>query len=106
MSVLIIGGDKIDRLASLIQTMGATKAEHWCSRRKSQCHREIPANTDAIIMLIDYLNHSAMSHFKRHAKKRGIPYTCVKRGTASVCKGFTSLCQSCTTSCLKTGDTQ
>lgn len=78
MSVLVIGGDKITRLQSLLLALGATKMHHWDSRRNSTSHKELPQNTDMIIMMIDFLKHNSMDHFKRQAKKSNIPFLCVK----------------------------
>ena len=78
MSVLVIGGDKITRLQSFLVSLGATKTHHWDSRLMSATHKQLPHNTDMIIMLNDFLNHNAMYHFKRKAKKNDIPFLCVK----------------------------
>ena len=78
MSVLVIGGDKITRLQSLLLSLGATKTHHWDSRNKSTTHKQLPQKTDMIIMLTDFLNHNAMHDFKRQAKKCEIPFICVK----------------------------
>lgn len=78
MSVLVIGGDKITRLQSLLLALGATKMHHWDSRCNSTSHKELPQNTDMIIMMIDFLKHNSMDHFKRQAKKSNIPFLCVK----------------------------
>lgn len=95
MSILVIGGDKIGKIEALMQNMGATRVQHWDSRRSSTCHKEIPQRTDGIIMLTDFLNHNAMTHFKRMAKKREIPYVCVRRGTANICQAFSKMCALC-----------
>ncbi len=78
MSVLVIGGDKITRLQSLLASLGATKTHHWDSRRNSTSHKQLPHNTDMVIMLTDFLKHNSMNHFKREAKKCDIPFICVK----------------------------
>jgi len=78
MSVLVIGGDKITRLQSLLLSLGATKTHHWDSRRNSTSHKQLPQQTDMIIMLTDFLKHNSMDHFKRQAKKSDIPFICVK----------------------------
>lgn len=78
MSVLVIGGDKITRLQSLLLSLGATKTHHWDSRRNSTSHKQLPQETDMIIMMTDFLKHNSMDHFKRQAKKCDIPFICVK----------------------------
>lgn len=91
MSVLIIGGDKIAPLAERLKTLGAQHTEHWDSRRNSTSHKQIPANTDCIIMLTDFLKHNSMSHFKKEAKKMKIPFICTRRGCGCIEQEFCSL---------------
>ncbi len=78
MSVLVIGGDKITKLQTLLLSLGATKTNHWDSRRNSTSHKQLPQQTDMIIMMTDFLKHNSMDHFKRQAKKSEIPFICVK----------------------------
>jgi len=88
MSVLIIGGDKIEKLSQLLLSLGVTKTTHWDSRKNSTSHKKIPLQTDAIVMLTDFLKHNSMSHFKKVAKKQNIPYICTRRGSASLSQDF------------------
>ncbi|WP_294963734.1 DUF2325 domain-containing protein [Sulfurimonas sp.] len=84
MSILLIGGDKVNNITELLKSLGATKTTHWDSRKNSTSHKKIPANTDAVIMLTDFLKHNSMSYFKKSAKKQSIPLICTRRGCASV----------------------
>jgi hypothetical protein len=93
MSILIIGGDKISKISELLLELGATSTEHWDSRKNSTSHKSIPKNTDAIIMLTDYLKHNSMHHFKKCAKKQNIPCICTRRGSAAVTQEFTKFLQ-------------
>ncbi|MDP3119794.1 MAG: DUF2325 domain-containing protein [Sulfuricurvum sp.] len=78
MSVLVIGGDKINRLQVFLKSLGVEKTYHWDSRNKSITHKSLPQKTDMLIMLTDFLNHNAMYDFKRQAKKCDIPFICAK----------------------------
>jgi len=84
MSILLIGGDKINNITELLKSLGVKKTTHWDSRKNSTLHKKIPANTDLVIMLIDFLKHNSMSYFKKSAKKHNIPLICTRRGTSSV----------------------
>ncbi len=87
MSVLVIGGDKINKLESFLKTLGVEKTHHWDSRRNSTSHKQLPQKTDAIIMMIDFLKHNSMNHFKREAKKLNIPFLCIKgQGGCNECQ--------------------
>jgi hypothetical protein len=85
MSVLIIGGDKISRLHSLLSSLGVEKTHHWDSRRNATTHKKLPSGIDMVVMLTDFLNHNAMYHFKKEAKKSAVPFLCVK-GLSGCCK--------------------
>lgn len=79
MSILVIGGDKIDAIKSMLNLLGASCITHWDERKKSSaCKKIIPIDTDCIIMLTSFLNHNAMKHFRSEAKKRALPVVCSK----------------------------
>lgn len=71
MSVLIIGGDKIDTIKSILDSLGKFSITHWDTRKKSSaCRKEIPQDTDYVLMLTDFLNHNAMYKYRKEAKKK------------------------------------
>ena len=94
MSILLIGGDKVNNITELLKSLGVTKTTHWDSRKNSTSHKKIPANTDAVIMLTDFLKHNSMSYFKKSAKKQSIPLICTRRSTASVEAEFSKFLES------------
>lgn len=83
MSFLVIGGDKISSIKSMLEGFGASSITHWDARKKaSACKRIIPTETACVIMLTSFLNHNAMKHFRDEAKKRDIPVICSKHNTS------------------------
>lgn len=85
MSVLIIGGDKIDTIKGILDQFGDCSITHWDTRKKSSaCRKDIPLNTDYILMLTDFINHNAMYKYRKEAKKKKIPLICTKRSASSV----------------------
>ena len=90
MSVLVIGGDKIDSIASVLQSFAFEKIVHWDARNPSVVRKEIPSDTKLIIMLTNFLNHNAMNKFKNEAKRKAIQFICAKRSESSV---FCELCK-------------
>ncbi len=85
MSVLVIGGDKIGAIKSILLNLGVSSVTHWDTRKKTgACKKDIPLNTDCVLMLTDFLNHNVMYKFKNEAKKKNIPYICSKRSSSSV----------------------
>lgn len=71
MSVLIIGGDKIDTIKGILDQLGNFSITHWDTRKKSSaCRKDIPQNTDYVLMLTDFVNHNAMYKYRKEAKKK------------------------------------
>lgn len=85
MSVLIIGGDKIDTIKNILDSLGKFDITHWDTRKKSSaCRKDIPKESEFILMLTDFINHNAMYKYKNEAKKKNIPIICTKRSASSV----------------------
>ena len=84
MSVLVIGGDKIEPIKSVLYNLGATDIKHWDTRRHGATHKSLPIRVDCVVMLTNFLKHNTMLHFKKEAKKRDIPIVCAKRSESSV----------------------
>jgi len=85
MSVLIIGGDKIDTIKGILDQLGTFSITHWDTRKKSSaCKKDIPQDTDYVLMITDFINHNAMYKYKNEAKKKNIPLICSKRSASSV----------------------
>ncbi|MEM5557351.1 DUF2325 domain-containing protein [Aliarcobacter cryaerophilus] len=85
MSILIIGGDQISQISSMLIQMGAKNINHWDARKKSSApKKKVPQDTDCIVMLTSFLNHNTMLKYKNEAKKRNIPFICAKRSISCV----------------------
>lgn len=83
MSVLVIGGDKIDSIRSMLNIFGVSSIIHWDARKKaSVCKKIIPIDIECVVMLTSFLNHNAMKHFKSEAKKRELPIICSKHNSS------------------------
>lgn len=83
MSVLVIGGDKIDAIKSVLGYFGVSSIVHWDARKKaSACKKVIPIDIKCVVMLTSFLNHNAMKHFKSEAKKRSLPIICSKHNSS------------------------
>ncbi|MBV5279390.1 MAG: DUF2325 domain-containing protein [Campylobacteraceae bacterium] len=90
MSVLVIGGDKIDSIASVLQNFRVDKIIHWDGRNPSVVRKDIPQDVQLVIMLTNFLNHNAMNKFKNESKRKAIQFICAKRSESSV---FCELCK-------------
>lgn len=91
MSVLIIGGDKINTIKGILDQLGNFSITHWDTRKKSSaCRKDIPQDTDLVLMITDFINHNAMYKYKNEAKKKNISLVCSKRSASSV---YCELCK-------------
>lgn len=93
MSVMIIGGDDIGTIKTLLLDLGAAKINHIAGRKNSDSFRELPCDTRCVIMLTNFINHNAMKAFKKQAKSRNIPLICVKKCIHSIESEYTKLCE-------------
>ncbi|MDR2034451.1 MAG: DUF2325 domain-containing protein [Helicobacteraceae bacterium] len=84
MSVLVLGGDRVDAIKEALYSRGVSQITHWDMRKARDCDRKLPECADCVVMIIDYLSHNAMNHFKKEAKKNNVPIICAKRGTGSI----------------------
>lgn len=91
MSVMIIGGDDIGTIKTLLLDLGALKINHIAGRKNSDSFRELPCDTHCVIMLTNFINHNAMKSFKKQAKSRSIPLICVKKSIHSIESEYTKL---------------
>jgi len=76
MSVLILGGDKIDPIREVLYDMGVKSIIHWTARnQKNRCKKDrpIPISVEIVLMLTNFLNHNAMKHYRAEAKSKGLP---------------------------------
>jgi len=107
MSVLVIGGDKISHIAKMLQSLGATKINHWDARKKSSApKKKVPMDTACIVMLTSFLNHNTMLKYKSEAKKKDIPFICAKRSINCVYEEYVKVmdikdCSECYAKCNK-----
>lgn len=107
MSILIIGGDKISPITTMLESLGAKTINHWDARKKSSApKKKVPQDTDCILMLTSFLNHNTMLKYKNEAKKKNIPFICAKRSVSCVYEEYVKImgiknCSECYADCPK-----
>ncbi len=105
MSILIIGGDNISHISSMLKELGAQSINHWDARKKSSApKKKVPLHTDCIVMLTSFLNHNTMLKYKNEAKKKNIPFVCAKRSISCVYTEYIKImgienCKDCYADC-------
>lgn len=76
MSVLILGGDKIDPIRKVLMDLGVENIIHWTARNQKNGRKKnkvIPSKVNMVVMLTNFLNHNAMKHYRSEAKSKDLP---------------------------------
>ena len=79
MSVLIVGGDRVNTYKEYLQTQGLGPVLHWNGRKNSDCHRSIPASTRLVVILVDQINHMLAIKLRRTADDLDLPVVFSRR---------------------------
>lgn len=93
MSILIIGGDRIEPIKENLYQKGVKDISHWDTRKKRKSYKkDLPANINCLLLLTDFLDHNAMRYYRTKAKKSNLPIICSKRSVTCLdkqwCKCF------------------
>ena len=116
MSLLILGGDKINPIISVLQELGISDIVHWTARNQKNGRKKakkIPSKVDMVLMLTNFLNHNAMLHYRAEAKSKDLPIVYSTRNVECVKSAFiqalanldqdSKICKACSeyTECYK-----
>lgn len=91
MSVLILGGDKIDPIRKLLMELGVDNIIHWTARNQKKGRKQdkpIPTKVSMLVMLTNFLNHNAMKHYRAEAKAKNLPIVYSTRNVECVREAF------------------
>ena len=87
MSLMIVGADSLGSIKDNVKSLGFEEITHLNGRKKSKFKNfEIPAKTDYVLVMTDYINHAVMRKVKRAAKDRGVSVIYARRSWASIYK--------------------
>ena len=91
MSILILGGDRIDPIRKILTELGVSDIIHWTARNQ-KCGRKkdkvIPTKVKMVLMLTNFLNHNAMKHYRAEAKSKDLPIVYSTRNVDCVKEAF------------------
>lgn len=73
MAALIVGGDKVATIKDELFGRGIVDIEHWNGRKPGEKYRVIPKNTELIVVVTNFINHSLASKIKKEAKRLNLP---------------------------------
>ena len=82
MAILVVGGDS----AEIFRRRAAEArihVEHWTGRKPRDLVRSIPKAIEAVVVVLDRVNHVLVKRVGREASRRGLPIYYRKRGRRS-----------------------
>lgn len=79
MSILVIGGDKLGNITQKLSESGFSDIQHISGRKYGDRKIKISCNTDLVLVLVDFIEHSLMNIIKKESKKYGVKITFSKR---------------------------
>ncbi len=91
MSILILGGDKIDPIRKILMELGISDIIHWTARNQKNGRKKdkvIPSKVNIVLMLTNFLNHNAMKHYRSEAKAKDLPIVYSTRNVECVKEAF------------------
>lgn len=91
MSLLILGGDRINPILNLLEEFGINDVIHWTARNQKNGRKKaktIPTKVNIVLMLTNFLNHNAMLHYRAEAKAKGLTIVYSTRNVDCVKSAF------------------
>ncbi|HWR07937.1 DUF2325 domain-containing protein [Sporomusa sp.] len=79
MSVFIVGADVLGNIPSNLSKAGVKTLQHFKGRKRISEDIQIPANTDLVLVITDYISHNIAELIKRKAKEASLPVVFSKR---------------------------
>lgn len=79
MTILIVGGDSAKTFR---QRAAARQGRvlHWSGRKSRDTGKTIPKDTEAVVVVLDRINHALARKVRTEATRRGLPVFFQKRG--------------------------
>ena len=80
MSILVVGGDSVDAIMQRARAGGHGCVEHWSGRKTRDMTKSIPKDTEAVVVVLNRVNHTLARKVRTEATRRGLPVFFQKRG--------------------------
>ena len=84
MSIVIVGADKLGNIPKNLKEIGYTDIKHITGRHCKKYAINIPKDTDAVLVLTDFINHNLTSHVKGSLKGSNVKVYYSKRSWNSI----------------------
>lgn len=63
----------MDSLKKLSQAGGVRVVRHWSGRKKRDIRKPIPKGTQAVVLVLDRVNHALARHVRKESDRLGVP---------------------------------
>ncbi|AMX82522.1 dihydroorotate dehydrogenase [Geobacillus subterraneus] len=83
-SLLVVGADHLGNITDKLADSGFREIIHVNGRKVNMVKRDIPEHVDAVLVMIDYINHNLAKKVKEKAKSKDKPIYFVKRSWSSI----------------------
>jgi hypothetical protein len=83
-SLLIVGGDKLGKIAEKIEQQGFDEVIHLNGRKSRMVRVGISKKVDVILVFTDYINHNLSNVIKKKAQEQSIPICFSRHSWCSV----------------------
>ncbi|HMW88163.1 MAG: DUF2325 domain-containing protein [Nitrospira sp.] len=80
MAILVVGGDSVSAITERAYAGGHGCVQHWSGRKTRDLMRSIPKDTEAVVLVLDRVNHTLARKVRTEATRRGLPVFFQKRG--------------------------
>ena len=79
MSILVVGGDKLENIIRKLSENGFSDIQHISGRKPRDRKIITQCKTDLVLVLVDFVDHSLVNIIKKESKKYGVKITYSKR---------------------------
>ncbi|GIO05788.1 DUF2325 domain-containing protein [Brevibacillus reuszeri] len=82
--VLVVGGDRLGDIESMLQDKGYRNVYHVSGRKKSDVKATIPSDTELVLVFINFVSHSLSKNIKKLAKQQHVPIVFCRRSCDAI----------------------
>ncbi|WP_142414693.1 DUF2325 domain-containing protein [Hathewaya massiliensis] len=84
MSVLVIGGDRIQTIRKKLSDYGFQNIDHVTGRKKNDKRMDISENFDLVLVLTDFIGHTLSKSIKNKGKEKDVKVLFAKRSWTAI----------------------
>lgn len=84
MSVLVIGGDRIQPIRKKLIDYGFHNIDHVTGRKKNDKKMDISENFDLVLVLTDFIGHTLSKSIKNKSKEKDVKVLFARRSWTTI----------------------